>query len=70
MHSFRGGCLRASFVAAESTKFRNCKGSEADVGATPHPLRVLVELDILCTVKSDFKRRGLETPNKQETTAS
>jgi hypothetical protein len=24
-------------VAAESTKFRDCKGNKADVGATPHP---------------------------------
>jgi hypothetical protein len=36
-------------VAAESTKFRDCKGNETDVGANPHPLRVLLELGLLST---------------------
>jgi hypothetical protein len=46
-------------VAAESTKFRDCKEDEADVGATPNPLRVkLLELGLLNTAKSDFGRRG------------
>jgi hypothetical protein len=36
-------------VTAESTKFRDCKGIETDVGATPHPLRVLLELGRLST---------------------
>jgi hypothetical protein len=36
-------------VAADSTKFRDCKGNEADVGATPRPLRVLLELGLLNT---------------------
>jgi hypothetical protein len=31
-------------LAAESIKFRDCKGNEADVGATPHPLSVLLGL--------------------------
>jgi hypothetical protein len=33
-------------VAAESTRFRASKGNEADVGVTPHPLRVIFELGI------------------------
>jgi hypothetical protein len=33
-------------VAAESTKFRDRKGNEADVKATAHPLRVLLELGL------------------------
>jgi hypothetical protein len=37
-------------VAAESTKSRDCKGNETDVGATPHPLRVLLELGLLSMV--------------------
>ena len=55
MHPFRGGSLLGQLgqesrgVAAESTKFRDCKGNEADVGATPHPLWVLFELGLLNT---------------------
>jgi hypothetical protein len=55
MHPFRGGCLLGQLrqesrgVAAESTKFRDGKGNEADVGATPHPLLVLLELSVLST---------------------
>jgi hypothetical protein len=45
-------------VAAESTKFRDCKGNKTDIGATPHPLRVLLELGLLNTASSDFGRRG------------
>jgi hypothetical protein len=53
MHPFRGGCLLGPLrqesrgVTAESTKVRDCKGNEADVGATPHPFRVLLELVLL-----------------------
>jgi hypothetical protein len=53
MHPFTGGCLLGKLrqesrgVAAESTKFRDCKRNEADVGAIPHPLRVLLELGLL-----------------------
>jgi hypothetical protein len=55
MHPFRGGCLLGHLrqesrgVAAESTKFHDCKGSEVDVGATPHPLQILLELGLLNT---------------------
>jgi hypothetical protein len=55
MHPFRGGCLLGHLrkesrgVAAHSTKFHDCKWNEADVGATPHPLRVLLELGLLIT---------------------
>jgi hypothetical protein len=56
-------------VVAESTKFRDYKGNEADFGAIAHPLRVLLELGLLSTAYNDFGRRGLETPNKPETTA-
>jgi hypothetical protein len=60
MHFFRCGCLLGHLrqesrgVAAESMKFRDCKGNETDVGATPHPLRVLLELGLLSTAESDF----------------
>jgi hypothetical protein len=62
MHPFRGDCLLGELrqegrgVAAESTKFRDCKGSEVDVWATPHPLRVLLELG-LSAAYSDFGTR-------------
>jgi hypothetical protein len=55
MHPLRGGCLLGQLrqesrgVAAESTEFRDHKGNEADVRATPHPLRVLFELGLLST---------------------
>jgi hypothetical protein len=55
MHPFRGDCLLGKLrresrgVAAESTKSRDCKGNEADVGATPHSHRVLLELELLST---------------------
>jgi hypothetical protein len=55
MHPLRGGYMLGQLrqeshgVAAESTKFRYCKGNEADVGATPHPLRVFLELGLLST---------------------
>jgi hypothetical protein len=55
MHPFRGGCMLGQLrqesrgVAAESTKFRDCEGNETDVGATPLPLRVLLELGLLST---------------------
>jgi hypothetical protein len=50
MYPFRGGCLLGQLrqesrgVAAESTELCECKGNEAGVWATPHPLRVLLEL--------------------------
>jgi hypothetical protein len=49
---FRGGCLLGQLrkvsrgVAAESNKFRDCKGSKAGVRATPLPLRLLLELGL------------------------
>jgi hypothetical protein len=57
MHPFRGGCLLGKLrqeirvVAAESTKFRDCKGNKADAGRLlcPHPLRILLELGLLST---------------------
>jgi hypothetical protein len=55
MHPFRGGYLLGHLrqesrgVAAGSAKFRDCKVNEADVGATPHPFRLLIELGLLCT---------------------
>jgi hypothetical protein len=60
MHPFRGGCMLGSLrqesrgVAAESTKFREYKGNETDVGATPHPLQVLLELGLLIMAERDF----------------
>jgi NAD/NADP transhydrogenase alpha subunit len=47
-------CCRTVLV----TIFRDCKGNEMDVGATPHPLRVLLELGLISMVESDFGRRG------------
>jgi NAD(P)H-nitrite reductase large subunit len=55
MHPSRGvrACLASSVcnksrgVATECTKFRDRKGDEADVGATPHPLRVLIKLGLM-----------------------
>jgi hypothetical protein len=64
MHPFRGGCLIGQLiqesrgVAAESIKFRDRKGNEADVGATPRPLPIHLELGLLSTASSDFGRRG------------
>jgi hypothetical protein len=55
MHPSTCGCLLGQLrqesrgVAAESTKFCDCKGNETDVGATPHPLSVLLELGPLST---------------------
>jgi hypothetical protein len=56
MHPFKYGCMLGQLrpesrgVAAESTKFRDCRGNEADVGATPHPLhQVLFEIGLLNT---------------------
>jgi hypothetical protein len=55
MHPFRGGCLpgqlrqKSRGVAAVNTKFRDCKGNEAEDGATPHPLIELLELGLLST---------------------
>jgi hypothetical protein len=45
-------------MAAESIKFHSRKGNEADVMASPHPLRVLLELGLLSTAYSDLRRRG------------
>jgi hypothetical protein len=45
MHPVKGGCLLGQLrqesrgVAAENTKFRDCKGNEADVGRLFTPLR-------------------------------
>jgi hypothetical protein len=55
VHPFRGACLPRQLyqtsrgVAAESTKSCDHKETEADVKATPHPLRVLLELGLLNT---------------------
>jgi hypothetical protein len=55
VHSFRGGCMNGQLcpkgrgVADESTKFRDHKGDEADVVATPHFLLVLLELSLPIT---------------------
>jgi hypothetical protein len=55
MHPLRGGYVlgqlsqKSRGVAGESTKFHDRKGNEADVGATPHLLRVLLELAFLST---------------------
>jgi hypothetical protein len=55
MHPFRGGCLLGHLrqesrgVPAESAKFRDCKGNEAGVTATPLPLPLLLELGLLST---------------------
>jgi hypothetical protein len=52
MHPFRGGfllgglCQESRGVAAENTEFRYRKGNDADVGATPHPLQILLELGL------------------------
>jgi hypothetical protein len=49
MHPFRGGflvgklCQKSRGVAAESAKSRDRKENEADIGASPRPLRVLLE---------------------------
>jgi hypothetical protein len=42
-------CQKIRGVAAESIKFRDRKGNEADVGATPHPLTILLKLGLLNT---------------------
>jgi hypothetical protein len=76
MHPFKGGCLlgqlrqKSRGVAAERTKFRAYKGNEVDVMATPHPLRVLLELGLLSTAESDFGRRGARNAEQAEITAS
>jgi hypothetical protein len=60
MHPFRCGCLlgqlrqESSGVAAGSTKFRDCKGNETDVGATSHPFPLLLELGLLSMAESAF----------------
>jgi hypothetical protein len=64
MHPFRGGCLLDQLVqksrggAAESTNFRDRKGNEVDVGATPHPLRVLLKFGLLNAAETDVGRWG------------
>jgi ribosomal protein S13 len=76
VHPFRGGCYsgqrfqKSRGVAAERTKSRDRKGNAAYIRTTPHPLGVLVKLDFLSTAHSGFGRRGLQTPNKPQTTAS
>jgi hypothetical protein len=45
-------------VAAEGTEFLDRKGNDTDVGATPHPLRILLKLGLLSTAYSAFGRRG------------
>jgi hypothetical protein len=55
-------------VTAESTKFGDRKGNEAYVGATSHPLLVLVKLGLLSAALSGFGRRG--AGNAEQTTAS
>jgi hypothetical protein len=41
-------------MAAESTKFHDSEGNETDVGPTPHPFGVLLELGLLSTADNDF----------------
>jgi hypothetical protein len=57
-------------VAAESTKFRDRKWNKADVGATPHPLRVYSNLVFSARDRATSGDGGLQTPNKLKTTAS
>jgi hypothetical protein len=51
-------------VAAESTNLCDRKGNEADVGATPHFLRALLELCLLSTAQSGFGRREARSTEK------
>jgi hypothetical protein len=53
-----GQLQKSRHVAFKSTKFRDHKGNNADVGATIHSLRVLVKLGFLSTPFSGFMRRG------------
>jgi hypothetical protein len=70
MHPFRGGCLRGELrqesrgVAAESTEFRDCKGNETDVGATPHHSEYFSNLVFSTRRRATSGDGGLETPNK------
>jgi hypothetical protein len=72
-HPFRGGCLlgvlflESRGVAPESTKFRDCKGNEAYVGATPS--EYFSNLVFSPRRRATSGDGGLEMPNKPETTA-
>jgi hypothetical protein len=76
MHSFKGGCLLGPLrqesrgVAAESTKFRDCKGNEADVGRLLPPFEYFSNLVFSARRRATSGDGGLETPNKPETTGS
>jgi hypothetical protein len=73
MHPFRGSCVLGQLrqesrgVAAESTKSRDCKGSEADVGPTPHPLRVLLELGLVIRTLAICNLKMMYTFNDERT---
>jgi hypothetical protein len=64
MDPFRGGCQLGQFcqksrgVATESHKLHDSKGNKADVGATPHPLRVLLELVRISTALERLLETG------------
>jgi hypothetical protein len=74
MHPFRGGFMigqlrrKSRGVDAESAKFRDRKGNEADIGATHHPVRVLLKLGLLSTAWSDIGRVGTSRNAEQTKT--
>jgi hypothetical protein len=76
MHPFKGNflpsqlCKKSRGVAAESTKFRDRKGSEADAWRLLTPSEYFSTFVFSTRLKAALGDGGLGAPNKTETPAS